>query len=168
MSPPPPPQQISAMPRRVVILGALGALAATADARLLISNAAVASSGVATLASVLRGRPRTSPQHAEERALDHIFDAWAEKHGKTYDSPQGAPSVAIFFDNADFVEHNDELARAPLSLGRAQPYGMSSEEFPHLGFAPTTIGSAVDPATWEYATSIRPRRRIGSPRARWQ
>ena len=80
------------MPRRVVILGALGALAATADARLLISNAAVASSGVATLASVASADVPADlpPRHARGTRPGSHLDAWAEKHGKTYDSSPGA------------------------------------------------------------------------------
>ena len=148
------------MPRRVVILGALGALAATADARLLISNAAVASSGVATLASVASADvPRTSPLGTpEERALDRIFDARAEKHGKTYDSPQErAERRAIFFDNADFVEkHNDEHERGLHShwVELNHMADVSSEEFSRmLGFRADDdqVREGPDPATWEYA-----------------
>ena len=147
------------MPRRVVILGALGALAATADARLLISNAAVASSGVATLASVASADvPGPPPRHARGTRPDRIFDAWAEKHGKTYDSPQErAERRAIFFDNADFVEkHNDEHERGLHShwVELNHMADVSSEEFSRmLGFRADDdqVREGPDPATWEYA-----------------
>lgn len=148
------------MPRRAVILGALGALAATADARLLIPNAAAVSSGAATLASVASADvPRTSPLGTpEERALDRIFDAWAEKHGKTYDSPrERAERRAIFFDNADFVErHNDEHERGLHShwVELNHLADVSSAEFSRmLGFRAddARVREGPDPATWEYA-----------------
>ncbi|KAK3231696.1 hypothetical protein Dsin_003577 [Dipteronia sinensis] len=93
------------------------------------------------------------PLHSCSSSVTQLFEAWLNKHGKTYSSEEEKQrKLKIFEDNYDFVKQHNDIGYSSYSLSLNSFADLTHHEFmaSHLGLAAALASSA--------------RRNVGEPR----
>ncbi|KAK4860368.1 hypothetical protein QYF36_022266 [Acer negundo] len=85
------------------------------------------------------------PLHSCSSSVTQFFEAWCNKHGKTYSSEEEKQRrLEIFEDNYDFVKQHNDIGKSSYSLSLNAFADLTHREFKasHLGLAAAITSSA--------------------------